>query len=194
MPAGAKKQTPLQFNRAKDSANSASMATASEVSDAISRRNNVRIIGLKECSEKDDPVGFLQKRLPKWIPSLQNKATIEIDRAHRIYGKGAGTRTLILRCLRYQDREAIIQGAKQAQQEGLIRDSNATLRFKPDYSSFITQQHQGFIGVQRELYAKGIQNFLIYPATQSKSRKQNVHIHCTRGSGHVLSVFGRKGT
>ncbi|CAK6982230.1 LINE-1 type transposase domain-containing 1 [Scomber scombrus] len=38
-----------------------------------SRRNNVRIIGLTEGSEKSDPVGFLQEQLPVWIHSLQNK-------------------------------------------------------------------------------------------------------------------------
>ncbi|XP_039659004.1 putative nuclease HARBI1 [Perca fluviatilis] len=104
-----------------------------------SRINNVRIIGLKEGSEKDDPVGFLQNQLPKWIPSLRNRATIEIDRAHRIYGKGATTRTLI--------------------------DSNATLRIKPDYSAFTVQRCQEFIGVQIRLHAKDIPNFLIYPAS-----------------------------
>ena len=125
-----------------------------------SRKNNIRIIGLKEGSEKDDPVGFLQKQLPKWIPSLQNRATIEIDRAHRIYGKGPGTRTLILRCLRYQDRQAIIQGARKVQPECPIRDSNATLRFKPDNSTLTIQRHQE---CSTSCMLKASETFLLIP-------------------------------
>lgn len=33
-----------------------------------SRRNNVRLVNLPSGMEGDDPVGFLQKMLPKWIP------------------------------------------------------------------------------------------------------------------------------
>lgn len=130
-----------------------------------SRRNNVRIIGVKEGREADDPVGFLQRQLPVWIPALQNKPVIEIDRAHRIHGKSTAARTMIFRCLRYQDRQTILQGAREIQRKGPIRDEQTTLRFKPDYSAFTIQRRQVFVGAQRKLHAKGIPNFLIYPAT-----------------------------
>lgn len=130
-----------------------------------SRRNNVRIIGIKEGREADDPVGFLQRQLPLWIPKLHNKPVIEIDRAHRIHGKHTASRTMIFRCLRYQDRHTILQGAREAQRKGPIRDEQAILRFKPDYSAFTIQRRQEFVGAQRKLHARGISNFLIYPAT-----------------------------
>ncbi|KAL1257984.1 hypothetical protein QQF64_011228 [Cirrhinus molitorella] len=35
-----------------------------------SRRNNLRLLGLPEGAEKDDPIGFLKRLLPRWLPSL----------------------------------------------------------------------------------------------------------------------------
>ncbi len=49
-----------------------------------SRQSNIRLVGLKEGVEGDDPLGFKQNHLPKWITSLAVKVT-EIERAHRIY-------------------------------------------------------------------------------------------------------------
>ncbi len=46
-----------------------------------SRRSNLRLLGLPEGAEKDDPIGFLKSSLPIWIPSLAGK-DIEIERAH----------------------------------------------------------------------------------------------------------------
>ncbi len=47
-------------------------------------QSNIRLVGLKEGVEGDDPLGFIQNHLPKWIPSLAGKE-MEIERAHRIY-------------------------------------------------------------------------------------------------------------
>ncbi len=51
-----------------------------------SRRNNVRLVGLPEGMEGSDVAGFLRVNLSKWIPSLKGR-NIEIDRAHRVYGR-----------------------------------------------------------------------------------------------------------
>lgn len=130
-----------------------------------SRRNNVRIVGLAPNREGDDPIGFLQKMLPVWIPTLSKKAPVEIDRAHRIYSQGTA-RTMIFRVLRYQDRQAILQGAREARKKEPtgIQDARKTLRFYADYSAFTVQRRQAFAGPQKELHARGIPNFLIYPA------------------------------
>ena len=49
------------------------------------------------------------------------------DLESRIYGKSTTTRTLISRCLRYQDHQAILQGARQVQQKGPIRNERYAL-------------------------------------------------------------------
>lgn len=52
-----------------------------------SGRNNVRQVNLPMCLEGDDPINYLQKMLPSWIPSLKSSGNtpVEIDRAHQIF-------------------------------------------------------------------------------------------------------------
>lgn len=136
----------------------------SEIEDR-ERRNNVRLVGLASNREGGDAIGFLQKMLPKWIPSLGNKA-IEIERAHRIYGSNPNTeKTMIFKVLRYQDRQTILQGARKATEKGPILDAGKTLRFFADYSAFTSQKRKVYVGIRKELQTRGIQSFLIYPAT-----------------------------
>lgn len=139
-----------------------------------SRRNNVRLVGLQQGREGDDPIGFLQMMLPTWIPALKKKGPIEIDRAHRIYGSGK-SRTLIFRVLRYQDRQAILQGAREVMKTEPIRDQDNLLRFFADYSGFTSRRRQAFGSIQKELHALGIPNFLIYPAILRVSSGGNQH-------------------
>lgn len=103
--------------------------------------------------------------LPKWIPSLGNR-TVELERAHRIYvlhAKGNIPQTMILRLLRHGDRNAILNGAREATKNAPIQD--ALLRFHADYSAHTSQRWKAFAGVQKSLREKGISSFLIYPAT-----------------------------
>ncbi len=86
------------------------------------------LVGLPQSQEGDDPVGFLQKMLPTWRPALKKKGPIEIDQAHIIYGSVKSC-TLIFRMLRYQDRQAILQGAREVMKTKPIRDQDHLLRF-----------------------------------------------------------------
>ncbi len=53
-----------------------------------SRCSNLRLLGLPEGAEKDDPIGFLKRSLPIWIPSLVGR-DIEIEHAHRVYSRAS---------------------------------------------------------------------------------------------------------
>ncbi len=76
-----------------------------------SRRSNLRLLGLPEGAEKDDPIGFLKLSLPIWIPSLTGK-DIEIERAHRVYSRAStdhsNPRVFLFKLLRYNDRNLIL--------------------------------------------------------------------------------------
>ncbi len=37
------------------------------------RQSNLRLVGLPEGSKKDDPIGFLKRSIPMWLPSLAGK-------------------------------------------------------------------------------------------------------------------------
>lgn len=128
------------------------------------RRNNLRLVGLDEGEEKDDPIKFLQRNLPKWIPALEGRS-IEIERAHRIYsgkeGRRDRPRTLIFKLLRYNDRQAILAGARTS---STLQHGGCSLRFFPDYSNITAQKRRDMSQARKRLIQKGIKSFLIYPA------------------------------
>lgn len=73
----------------------------------------MRLVGLPEGAEGSDGAGFLRANLSKWIPALKGR-DIEIERAYHVYGRSNSERprTLILHVLRWQDRSAILKGAR----------------------------------------------------------------------------------
>lgn len=129
------------------------------------RRNNIRIVGLPETAEGSDAVGYLKANLPKWIPSLAGH-DIDIERAHRVYdGRDANNskpRTLIFRLLRWQDRSAILKGARKFYP--VKSTNNATLLFFPDFSQTTTAKRKSFSPVMKKATAMGLEPFLLYPA------------------------------
>lgn len=133
------------------------------------RRNNIRLVNLAANREGGDTIRFLQKMLPKWIPSLGTEP-VQIERAHRIYhsmpNKANRPQTLIFKVLNYQDRQAILQGARAAKKNNTpIKDEGRELLFFADYSTYTSESRRAFKVVRKDLWAKGISTFLIYPAT-----------------------------
>ncbi|KAL1258001.1 hypothetical protein QQF64_011245 [Cirrhinus molitorella] len=131
-----------------------------------SRRSNLRLIGLPEGSEKDDPVGFLKRLLLTWLPSLAGKE-IEVERVHRMYTRISSGRTkprvFLFKLLRYTDRELILRAARL---HAPVKTSDgATLSFFPDFSPVTAKRSGAFASVRKEMREVGIQNFLLYPAT-----------------------------
>ncbi|RXN11391.1 LINE-1 type transposase domain-containing 1 [Labeo rohita] len=125
--------------------------------------------------EGDDPVGFLQKMLPKWIPDLSARpCPIEIDRAHRVYSNSNSSkpRSMIFRLLRYPDRQAILQGAHKAKP---TLPGGTTLEFCADYSPETAQRRKAFSAVRAKLHQKGAETFLIYPALLRVTYKGQKH-------------------
>lgn len=149
------------------------------------RRNNVRLVGLPEAVEGSDAIGYLKDNLPKWIPSLVGR-DIDIELAHRVYNGGEANsnkpRTLIFRLLRWQDRSAILNGARQVYPVKYAangaRASSAhlltplahslaptagTILFFPDYSPVTTAKRKSFSSTMKKAKGMGLEPFLIYP-------------------------------
>ncbi len=140
-----------------------------------SRRNNVRLVNLPTGMEGDDPVGFLQKMLPKWIPELSARpCPIEIDRAHRVYSNSNSPkpRSIIFCLLRYPDKQAILQGAHKAKPN---LPGGTSLEFYADYSPETVQRRKAFSAVRAKLHQKGAETFLIYPALLRVTYKGQKH-------------------
>ncbi|KAL7402035.1 hypothetical protein ABVT39_008422 [Epinephelus coioides] len=108
------------------------------------RRCNIRITGLEEGLEGSN---------------------IEIMRAHRIYNNNArnrgANRTLIFNVLRYPTRQAILHAARKDP----LSINGRRIRFSPDYSNFTVKRRQSFRQAIDTARAKGLDFFLLYPAT-----------------------------
>ena len=128
------------------------------------RRCNIRITGLEEGIEGSNATQFLSRCLPKWFPTL-GYIQIEIQRAHRIYNDNArnrgANRTLIFNVLRYPTRQAILRAARKEP----LSINGRRIRFSPDYSNFTVKRRQGFHQAMDAARAKGLEFFLLYPAT-----------------------------
>ena len=125
---------------------------------------NVRINGLPSGAEGSNAIQFLTQNMPKWFPYLVTLQG-EIMRAHCIYNAGAGAsnrtgRTLIFNCLRYTVRQEILAAARKT--PPVIQ---GRLCFSPDYSAHTVKRRLAFSTVMDQARAKGIEFFLIYPAT-----------------------------
>lgn len=75
--------------------------------------------------------------------------------------KGHILQTMILRLLWHRDRNAILNGTREAP----IQDASRLLRFYADYSAHTSQRWKAFVDIQKSLTEKGISSFMIYPAT-----------------------------
>lgn len=122
------------------------------------RHSNLHLLGLPEGAEKDDPIGFLKRSLPIWIPSLAGR-DIEIERAHRVYSRASTDhskpRVFLFKLLPYNDRNLILN---EARRRGPVKAGDgAMLSFFPDFSPVTA--------IRKELKEAGLQTFLQYPAT-----------------------------
>uniref|UniRef100_A0A8C5DHT4 Uncharacterized protein n=1 Tax=Gouania willdenowi TaxID=441366 RepID=A0A8C5DHT4_GOUWI len=136
------------------------------------RRNNIRLVGLPESVESSDAVGYLKN---KWIPSLDGR-DIDIERAHQVYDGGQANsnkpQTLIFRLLRWQDRAAILNGARNVfpvkyKFNGATPKTtagSATLLFFPDFSPATTARRKSCSSVLKKAKEMGLKPFLVYPA------------------------------
>lgn len=121
------------------------------------RRCNLRLVGLPEGSEKDDPLGFLKRSLPAWLPSLAGKE-IEVEQAHRVYTRLSSDRVkprvFLFKLLRYTDRELILWAARL---HAPVKTSDgATLSFFPDFLPATAKRKSAFSPVRKEMREAGI--------------------------------------
>ncbi|KAI4799940.1 hypothetical protein KUCAC02_016478 [Chaenocephalus aceratus] len=131
---------------------------------ALSRRNNVRIHGIPEGSEKNDTIGFISGFIRS---SLQIPAEVDsrIERAHRsLLAKPkentAPPRAIIVRFLDYRVKEQVIQQAwkQKTTYEG------RTIYFNQDYTNEVQKKRKQVRDVTKKLKDKNVKAQSIYPA------------------------------
>ncbi|KAJ8372887.1 hypothetical protein AAFF_G00275910 [Aldrovandia affinis] len=101
------------------------------------RRSNLRLVFLEEGAESDNPIAFLQRLLPVWLPAPVARGTIEMERAHRVYDDidtdRKKPRTLIFNMLRYNDRQLIMKAYREGGSS--MTHNNRKLLLFADYSA-----------------------------------------------------------
>lgn len=129
------------------------------------RRKNLRIIGLPEKAEGSTPLSqYLREMIPKWL-DLSFDLRLEIERAHRSFGPAPGVndppRSVLVRFLRYTDRERILQAALKKRQ---IIHEGKQVRFFQDLSVEVMRKRKEFDSVKKILVDRKMFRGFAYPA------------------------------
>uniref|UniRef100_A0A3P9K262 L1 transposable element RRM domain-containing protein n=1 Tax=Oryzias latipes TaxID=8090 RepID=A0A3P9K262_ORYLA len=132
------------------------------------RRDNLRIVNVKEGEEQGNVLAYLKRNLLKWFPELAGNPP-ELMRAHRS-GPPRKTserpRTIILKCLRFTDRDRILQSARKTE----VRSECNIISFTPDYSDATAQRMRLCYPVMAQARSLGFHAFLLYPAVIKLTR------------------------
>lgn len=128
------------------------------------RRNNIRLYGIPEGSEKDNMVDFVKHFLRNSL-KLQDETDIRVERAHRALGpKPNGTappRSIIVRFLDFQVKQSVLQ---QAWSQRNVQFEGSTIYFDQDYSFEVQRKRKRVREVIKRLKEKNIKAQSPYPA------------------------------
>lgn len=130
-----------------------------------SRRNNVRLVGLREGVETGRMEEFLEDLLPTILDHPTFSSHFVVERAHRVPGSrpepGRPPRPIIAKLLNYRDRDTILKAARE---KGELRYENSVLSIFPDFSVAVQKSRKSFDATKKILRAKQIKYAMMYPA------------------------------
>lgn len=133
-----------------------------------SRCNNIRIINLPEGCEGTNPVKFFTDWLPATLGTDNFPDPITIEQVHRaLYPRpppDKKPRPIIIRLLRYQDRERVLRAAASKERNTIPHDGTPVMLF-PDMSPAVARRRREYNQVKKELAARKIPFALLHPAT-----------------------------
>uniref|UniRef100_A0A673AR91 L1 transposable element RRM domain-containing protein n=1 Tax=Sphaeramia orbicularis TaxID=375764 RepID=A0A673AR91_9TELE len=124
-----------------------------EDSENRSRRDNIRIIGLKEGAEGNQAVKFFGNWLPDTLGLETKRGSIKIDRAHGALGpaKKNYNRPVIIKLHNFKKGEITYRGEK--------------IHIRQDLSTQVREARRQFNGVCECLIQRGLRFQMRYPAT-----------------------------
>ncbi|XP_032408025.1 uncharacterized protein LOC116712251 [Xiphophorus hellerii] len=128
-----------------------------------SRLNNIRLVGVPEGSEGQQPTKFVSKLLQDLL-GLDSKPAL--DRAHRTSwakpAEGDPPRPVVVRVNLFQERNEILRRARES--SPLLYEGKHVFIF-PDYSTSVAKKRASFTKVKKELHScPGIKFGLLFPA------------------------------
>uniref|UniRef100_A0A3Q3WCU9 L1 transposable element RRM domain-containing protein n=1 Tax=Mola mola TaxID=94237 RepID=A0A3Q3WCU9_MOLML len=160
-----------------------------------SRRNNIRIVGLKEGKEETGKVAqYVERILSKGL-GLTGSG-FEIERAHRslapMPNPNEPPRTIMVHFLRSSARDRVLRVVKE--KRGIVWEG-CKLSFFEDLTRELAEKRKAFNSVKRRLHELNVRHRLVYPET---STHPPVHLtqkkqrHFSRFSTYLLSQMNKK--
>lgn len=131
--------------------------------EARSRRQNIRIIGIKEKAENGRPTEFVTKLLPELLGEEHFDQPVDVDRAHRIAApaKDGKPRAIIARLHRFQVKELILRLVKE---KAPLRYDGSPVFIFPDLTSATMKKRMAFQHIREKCRARKIRCGFRHPA------------------------------
>lgn len=128
-----------------------------------SRRDNIRIVGLKEGAEGRQPVHFFQTWLPKLLDIETKHGAVKIDRAHRSLGplKPNRARPVLIKLHNYSDKSKILAAAKKKDR---LTYEGSDILITQDLSVKVREARRAYNDVCGQLIQRGVRFVMRYPA------------------------------
>ena len=142
------------------------LQTLTEKADDIenrTRRDNIRVIGLKEGAEGERPVAFFERWLPKILNIETKRGMIKIDRAHRGLGPARGDRPrpVIIKLHNSGDKQRITAALREKRQ---LTYDGQKLYIQQDLSAAVREKRHSFNEVCERLIGLNIRFTMRFPA------------------------------
>ncbi len=143
-----------------------------------SRRQNIRIVGLKEGTEGGDPIAFFETWIPTTLNMNANDGRIKLERAHRTgplknEGEHPRVRPVIVRLHIYKDKRLILEAAR------LLGDLCIEGKKSVVFSRFLgwcAEEESGDGRGPTKIAGSRIQYAFIYPATMARFHRQGLDL------------------
>lgn len=130
-----------------------------------SRRQNIRILGIPEGSEKGKPTEFVAGLIPTLLGAEHFELPVVVDRAHRSLAprpaEGQYPRPLIVRLHHYQIKERII---RLASQHFPLEYMGSRVHIFPDLSEAVRKQRKCFDEVRQMCKIAKFKYGFLFPA------------------------------
>ncbi|KAK7878476.1 hypothetical protein WMY93_034302 [Mugilogobius chulae] len=143
-----------------------------------SRRQNVRIVGVKEGAENGNPTSIFVARLLAVVLGKENfEADIVVDRAHRSLGPqprtGERPRAIIAPLHYYADKEKVMSLSRA---KGKLLFDGSPVHIFPDMSPEVGRQRAAFNQVKAKLRNAGVSYRMLFPAKLAITVDGSKHI------------------
>ena len=133
------------------------------------KRNNIHIIGISEGEEEEQGIeNLFEKVMMENFPNLRREKVTQIQETQMVpnksYPKRPTARHIIIKMAKFQDKERILEGAREKQEETY---KGAPIRLATDFSMETLQARRVWQKIFQVMRTRGLQTRLLYPARLS---------------------------